>query len=78
MQSEPFGVVELDEGTCAACRFYVNKRAKSTSGQCRRYPPQVGPDCDYFPVVAHDEWCGEFQPRERPLDQTKEGVVGIT
>lgn len=41
--------------------------------QCRRYPPVVAPFPNdamsaffnwTFPILPHDLWCGEFQPRK--------------
>lgn len=49
---------------CQRCSFFELK-PKETLGFCRRYPPitiSVGDD-NYdtiLPIVAPDEWCGEF------------------
>ena len=50
--------------SCQNCSFFLTE-PKEDLGFCRRYPPiviSVGED-EYdttFPVVARDEWCGEF------------------
>lgn len=49
---------------CNSCSFF-KADPKDDLGFCYRYPPtivQLG-DLDFdsiFPVVARDEWCGEF------------------
>jgi len=38
-----------------------------TSVQCRRHAPQKAAmenDCDGWPYVDGDDWCGEFQPTQ--------------
>lgn len=53
--------------TCATCRYF--DRTGSGYGWCRRYAPRsyVGIEhrdeaaASYFPLVAEDDWCGEWQ-----------------
>lgn len=64
-------------GTCTDCRFFdpFTEGAPDSSGQCKRYPPvlyvqgidpnrqlDVDPNDWQFPVMAHDETCGEHIP----------------
>lgn len=52
---------------CKECRFY------SGGAICRRYPPTIvneggGMHPDYrerWPEMLEDDWCGEFQKRDR-------------
>ena len=67
-----------DHGTCSECLFYEPFKAsglveqKVPTGRCRRNAPApsftsgvrtVRRDPDHWPVVAHDDWCGEFRTR---------------
>lgn len=63
-----------NEPTCASCRFWLRWR-ESSSGACRRFPPQFQVGTSYnrdieasevdstaaFPNTDDDDWCGEFQ-----------------
>ena len=50
---------------CRQCRFLQLDHARNEAGYCRRYPPVlIGGDDEAmfcFPIVAVDEWCGEFK-----------------
>lgn len=52
------------EERCELCRFF-HKRVGRWS-VCRRYPPDPGAKGSKggFPVVAAEDWCGEFQKAE--------------
>ena len=58
---------------CAFCKFFKQKIGEYAIGHCRRYPPQLTTYTDdgyvnpwsYFPEIASDEWCGEFQEKEK-------------
>ena len=47
---------------CNTCRFFHARES-----QCRRYAPQPTADAKnaHWPVVAANDWCGEYQPGER-------------
>ena len=47
---------------CNTCRFFHTQES-----QCRRYAPQPTADAKnaHWPVVAANDWCGEYQPAER-------------
>lgn len=62
IKAPPPAAIELP--CCSTCRFYlVPKDCKK--GICRRYPPTVNLDGpDVFPVIGHDDWCGEWRGRE--------------
>jgi hypothetical protein len=59
---------------CATCPFYLAYLSKgATSGQCRRFPPQVnllnddgGTTAD-FPDVSEMAWCGEHPKFNRQV-----------
>jgi hypothetical protein len=49
---------------CQSCSFF-DIEPKEDLGYCRRYPPtliHLGDDNfdSTFPIVARDDWCGEF------------------
>lgn len=54
-----------DPETCASCRFFLLSEPKDEAGYCRRFPPTLivvnDEPSTAFPVVRHDEWCGEFK-----------------
>lgn len=54
---------------CGNCRFY--QEYSQGRGWCLRYPPTVY-SCDEdnssttgSPMMEHNEWCGEFKPKEK-------------
>ena len=64
-----------DRGSCARCEYSHTPKGQSQM-QCRRHAPAVlflgmaegplGPVAmtnGFFPPVAPDVWCGEFEPR---------------
>ena len=68
-----------DHGSCSDCYFYEPFTSqgiigqKNPSGKCRRHAPvptyasgtrTVRRDPDSWPVVAPDDWCGEFRPKD--------------
>lgn len=61
---------------CGTCEFYAGYPDPSTTGVCRRYPPQMlmtkqqeagGMPWDealpYRPTVIESDWCGEYKRR---------------
>jgi hypothetical protein len=60
---------------CETCRFW--ERTGNHAGECRRYAPrpamralmildsrqQDGREDAIFPIMSHDEWCGEWQAK---------------
>ena len=54
--------------SCADCKYF-----DTDNSECRRYPSigknLVTGDSTYFegqwPYVASNDWCGEFQPKEK-------------
>lgn len=63
------------EKNCENCRFFAASGGESTRGDCRRHAPhpatirlrsysEQGPEAyeSYWPVMSHDDWCGEFEP----------------
>lgn len=51
---------EMTERRCGNCRFY-----DSLCGQiCRRHPPMPTISRTYWPSVHHNDWCGEWTPKE--------------
>lgn len=58
---------------CKDCRF----TQMTTAGvrQCRRYPPSDTALGGRHPVVAADDWCGEFQPTPEELDKMRSRAV---
>lgn len=67
--------------TCATCRYF--DRTGSGYGWCRRYAPRsyVGIEhrdeaaASYFPLVAEDDWCGEWRATEAAEQQAEEARV---
>lgn len=68
---------------CIDCKFF-QRQEKQEGGWCHRYPPQLIYDSDddetysWFPYVALEEWCGEFQQKLRISmeDWDKERLLG--
>ncbi len=56
---------------CGDCKFLNRHHAGSVTLTCRRYPPN---SLGNFPVVAAQDWCGEFQHQE--IGHTHRGDVG--
>jgi hypothetical protein len=62
--------------TCSTCQFYLVYGSKgATTGQCRRFPPQVnllnddgGTTAD-FPDVSEMAWCGEHSEFNRQVSR---------
>jgi hypothetical protein len=54
---------------CQTCRFLLIESARDEIGFCRRYPPKLiasEEELNFtFPVVAVDEWCGEYRGPEQ-------------
>jgi hypothetical protein len=49
--------------TCEHCRW-AQPAPRPRSFKCRRWPPvvhQARPGEALFPIVEHDDWCGEHQ-----------------
>jgi len=46
--------------TCETCRHW-NKLANK--GECRRYPPQLHDNGQYWPTTRAHQWCGEWTPK---------------
>lgn len=48
---------------CSSCQYIW-----VATGECRRFPPTVmmtgNSQRAFWPLVADDDWCGEFQPSE--------------
>jgi hypothetical protein len=61
-----------EDQCCNNCRFcHVELTGDITvSIQCRRYAPRklhgvgTGYESDRWPVIAPDDWCGEFEPKK--------------
>lgn len=53
---------------CGACRFFRPK--DSERGLCHLLPPSP-----LHPIVAIDDWCGKFQPKNRPMTRDDSGNV---
>lgn len=51
----------MAENQCSNCRFFFEDKEDDNIGICKRYPP-----LEYsFAQTMSDEWCGEFQGKER-------------
>jgi hypothetical protein len=55
---------EVIERVCRNCDFV---KTSKTNGRCCRFPPHIinGENWPTFPLVAHENWCGEFKPKKR-------------
>jgi hypothetical protein len=62
------------EKNCENCRYFAAFGGESERGDCRRYAPHPSNvrvdnrDDDgsvrfesWWPVMSHDDWCGEFE-----------------
>ena len=61
-------------GSCERCVFW--DRMNDHVGECRRYPPRIGPNDEpdgpdtmgphtaVWPITFADEWCGEWAAAE--------------
>ena len=61
----------MNNECCGECKFALEKtrpvvevNLSPTMIFCRRYPPAIKQG---FPVVAKEDWCGEFCRREEVL-----------
>jgi len=72
-ESELLPPIDAAEHSCRACVFYdfPDDRVQDANGICRRHAPHPAlvpddaSDTAYFaewPVVAWNDWCGEWQP----------------
>lgn len=58
---------------CGACVFFAggdnNPKSPGEFAECKRFPPIViqenGERDDARPLVHFDDWCGEYQRRDR-------------
>lgn len=59
---------------CALCIF-VNKT--DDAFECRRYPPKINiRDESIYPLVAGEDWCGEFRKGKAvALPERREYIV---
>ena len=70
----------IDDKQCNHCYYYEKI---SGEGKCKRYPPVIIKEAPniinrdttklydfdvHFPSVAFHDWCGEYQPAPRKLD----------
>ncbi len=53
---------------CEACRFFQSK--DSAGGSCHLVPPSP-----HYPAVKVDDWCGKFQPKNRPMTRGAKPVM---
>lgn len=72
--------------TCLYCRFCNEVTAAGPivgqphPSECRRFPPAAFPvqagggmgAAAFYPPVATNNWCGEFQPKGDPDGEAKE------
>lgn len=55
--------------SCSSCKYYQSEIIEdddvvfeSDLGYCRRFPPHKRESAlGIFPLVEHDNWCGEYQ-----------------
>jgi DNA-directed RNA polymerase alpha subunit len=83
-----------EEPRCKNCQFWVRQAEEDTSGQCRRFPPELpqleaqleamqatgaSPFVGVWPDTLGLDWCGEFQARETPpLDARPLDALGLS
>ena len=75
-----------DAERCGNCRFFLDGPItgttlwKEASGMCRRYAPQgptIAPNisggCEWalFPPMASWNWCGDYRPANKAVDDIK-------
>ena len=66
--------------TCVWCvHSMVEAGSNGTELECRRYAPRPGEQSkvrrNLWPVVRHDEWCGEFEAApDDPEEETVDGA----
>lgn len=46
------------EVRCEKCRYWDGIGSASTTGWCRRYPPEK--KAGLYPMTSRGDWCGEF------------------
>ena len=62
-------MIPLPRQTCNSCRYYrpeLELAPIADEGRCHRHPPQIGPRGGEWPEVDASDWCGEWQPQQRP------------
>ena len=47
-------------GNCRECRF---AERLEEAMRCRRCAPRPGQERNEWPIVWHDDWCGEFESK---------------
>lgn len=57
---------------CLTCRAF-NVDDGDVIGSCQLHPPIPIGDCFMFPGVHPYAWCLDWQPKERPLIEKKQG-----
>lgn len=65
-----------DQPTCEACRFCLGLDEEPGVYECHRFPPHhdsrrydnVPDGLGIWPVVGIADWCGEHQPKEKPIE----------
>lgn len=70
----------MAEAMCKTCHFWHQRLntndVRATTGQCRRYPPQLASSADLIrgchPITYLHEWCGEYKPGAAALAQDQE------
>lgn len=60
----------MERGQCLRCEWWVWLLWESL-GECRCGPPTAEHDtCEArWPETAALDWCGQFRPRESPLEE---------
>ena len=61
---------------CENCRFFNQEEEGNALGECRRRSPYLlsveedeNSPIGAWPIVAAEEWCGEFQPKDNQKKQ---------
>lgn len=70
-----------DTAACGSCRFFLKDE---TGSYCRRYPPSVFPfpnpagiaQQSFFPSMAAEGWCGEYQRKGPALNVVRKPEPG--
>ena len=69
----------MAQNRCDQCRYYVahDTAAMAPHGHCHHGPPQawsgderIGQSpSSIWPIVAPDDWCGQYQPTPGPTSR---------
>ena len=60
---------------CETCKYWEREEDNTgvvlDEGRCHAYAPRPTAGGVIWPIVNYDDWCGEHEPREKPLAEER-------